>query len=108
MMNINGEEWRVVLVSPLHPQLRRSDGSWTIGACDDMLKTIYVCENLDLKMMKKVLCHEITHAAMFSYNIEMNLAQEELFADLVASYGQEIVCKTNLFFKRLKENRESF
>ena len=107
MMNINGEEWRVVLVSPLHPQLSRSDGSWTIGACDDMLKTIYVCENLDLKMMKKVLCHEITHAAMFSYNIEMNLAQEELFADLVASYGQEIVCKTNLFFKRLKENRES-
>ena len=107
MMNINGEEWRVLLVSPFHPQLMRSNGSWTIGACDDMLKTIYVCEDLDLNMMKKVLCHEITHAAMFSYNIEMNLAQEELFADLVASYGQEIVCKTNLFFNRLKENRES-
>jgi hypothetical protein len=45
---------------------------------------------------------------MFSYNIEMNLAQEELFADLIATYGQEIVCKTNLFFKRIKENREAF
>ena len=107
MININGEEWRVLLVSPFHPQLQRSDGSWSIGACDDMLKTIYVCEDLNLTMMKKVLCHEITHAAMFSYNIEMNLAQEELFADLVATYGQEIVCKTNLFFKRLKENGES-
>lgn len=107
MININGEYWRVLLVSPFHPQLMRSDGSWTIGACDDDLKTIYICEDLDLKMMKKVLCHEVTHAAMFSYNIEMNLAQEELFADLVATYGQEIVCKTNIFFRRIKENRES-
>ena len=106
MMNINGQVWRVVLVSPNHPQLRRSDGSWTIGVCDDILKTIYVCENLDLELMKKVLCHEITHAAMFSYNIDLDMAQEELFADLIASYGQEIVCKTNLFFKRLKGNRE--
>ena len=108
MININGEEWRVLLVSPSHPQLQRSDGSWTIGACDDSVKTIYLLEMLDNNMLKKVLCHELTHAAMFSYNIEMSLAQEELFADLVATYGQEIVCKTNLFFKRLKENRESF
>ena len=48
--------------------------------------------------MKKVLAHEITHAAMFSYGIEMSLEQEELFADLTASYGREIVCNTNLFF----------
>ena len=108
MININGEDWRVLLVSPYHPQLQRSDGSWTLGACDDYLKTIYLSEDLDLKMMKKVLAHELTHAAMFSYNIEMNLAQEELFADLIATYGQEIVCKTNLFFKRIKENREAF
>ena len=108
MININGEEWRVLLVSPFHPQLQRSDGSWTIGACDDDLKTIYLCEDLDNFMMKKVLCHELTHAAMFSYNIEMSIDQEEMLADLIATYGQEIVCKTNLFFKRIKENRESF
>ena len=107
MININGEYWRILLVSPYHPQLRRGDGSYTIGACDDIVKTIYICEDINPKLMKKVLCHELTHAAMFSYNIEMNLAQEELFADLVATYGQEIVCKTNLFFKRLKENRET-
>jgi hypothetical protein len=106
-MNSNGEEWRVLLASPFHPQLRRGDGSWSMGVCDDIMKTIYIREDLDLRLMKKVLCHEITHAAMFSYNIEMNLAQEELFADLVATYGQEIVCKTNSFFNRLKENRES-
>ena len=108
MININGEDWRVLLVSPNHPQLRRSNGSWSIGACDDYTKTIYLLENLNNNMMKKVLCHELTHAAMFSYNIEMSLEQEELFADLIATYGQEIVCKTNMFFKRIKENREAF
>jgi len=38
-------------------------------------------------MIKKVLCHELTHAAMFSYNVELTLDQEELFADLIATYG---------------------
>jgi len=37
--------------------------------------------------MKKVLCHELTHAAMFSYGIELSIEQEELLADLIATYG---------------------
>ena len=104
MININGEEWRVCLVSANHPALRRSDGSWSIGACDDYVKTIFIYEELDYPLMKKVLSHELTHAAMFSYNIELSYGQEELLADIIATYGQEIVCKTNLFFKRIKEN----
>ena len=108
MINFNGEDWRVCLVSRNHPELQRHDGSWTIGACNDDMKTIYIIEGLDDFMFRKVLSHELTHAAMFSYNIEMSLEQEELFADLIATYGREIVCKANLFFKRIKENREAF
>lgn len=106
-MNINGEIWKILLVSPNHPCLHRSDGSFTIGACDDITKTIYIAQNLNPWMMKKVLSHEMTHAAMFSYNVELSLDQEELFADLISTYGQEIIGKTNLFFKRLKEKRET-
>lgn len=108
MININGEEWRVLLVSPNHPALQRYDGSWSIGACDDPNKSIYLLEDLNPFMMRKVLAHELTHAAMFSYNINLTYEQEELLADIVATYGQEIVCKTNLFFTRLTENREAF
>ena len=107
MITINGETWRVLLVSPTHPQLRRSDGTFSIGACNDYLKTIYIDETLNNFMIKKVLAHEVTHAAMFSYNVELSYEQEELFANLIATYGQEIVCKTNLFFTRIKENREA-
>lgn len=64
-----------------------SNGYSTIGACDDGKKCIYIQEGLSPELMKKVLCHELTHAAMFSYNVELSLAQEELLADLIATYG---------------------
>jgi hypothetical protein len=43
---------------------------------------------------------------MFSYNIDLTLEQEEILADLIATYGQEIVHITNLVFKRIIEKRE--
>lgn len=105
MININGEEWRVALVSPFDPMLQRSDKSYTLGVCDDITKTIYMSNNLSQEYMERVLCHELTHAAMFSYNIELTLEQEEILADLIATYGQEIVHITNLVFKRIVEKR---
>lgn len=102
MVNINGKEWRVVLGSPLHPLLEMPDGNYAIGVCDDPSKTIVVCENLNSFYLKKVLCHELAHAAMFSYNIDLTYEQEELIVDLIATYGQEIIGMTNIIFKRLK------
>ena len=105
MFKINGEEWRIVAVSPFHPYLAKPDGGFTVGACDDFTKKIYLNENLTGSFMRKVLCHEIAHAAMFSYNIDLTIEQEEILADLIATYGQEIVHITNLVFKRIMEKR---
>ena len=102
MFTINGEVWVIHLVSPNHPMLYRDDGSLTIGSCCDETKTIYVNDMLNEQLMKKVLCHEITHAAMFSYNIFLTLDQEELLADLIATYGEEIIIITNRVFAKLK------
>jgi len=55
--------------------------------------------------MYKVLCHEVAHAAMFSYNVELSANQEELVADLIATYGKEIVEKTDKLFKHISEKR---
>ena len=73
MFNINGIDWKVKLVSSNHPKIRRSDGSIALGSCDDNTKTIYISEYTPQLKLKKVLCHEITHAAMFSYGVNMNL-----------------------------------
>ena len=88
---------------PNHSMLRRSNGSVAIGSCDDNTKSIYLDRNLNGKMLKKVLCHELTHAAMFSYNVELSYEQEELLADLLATYGEEIIDITDSLFDRLKE-----
>ena len=83
----------------------RSDGSLASGVCDNDTKCIYITENLNSSLMKRVLCHEITHAAMFSYETDLTVEQEELLADLIATYGQEIISKTNDIFQRLKANK---
>ena len=104
MFEINGKTWRVVAASRHHPMLTRSDGTLAIGACDEFSSTIYISDEIDEQVMKRVLCHEITHAAMFSYNISLSWQQEELLADLMATYGQEIVVIANVVFKLIKEN----
>ena len=70
--------------------------------CDDNLKCIFVATGLSMVLLKKVLCHEIVHAAMFSYNVELTLEQEELIADLVATYGEEVIDATDSMFKIIK------
>ena len=99
MININGEDWSIILVSPIDPNLQRSDKTYALGVCDDYLKTIFINKELSQKYIEKVLCHELTHAAMFSYNIELTLELEEILADLIATYGQEIVYITNLLME---------
>ena len=103
MFTINGETWYIELCHPEHFQLKRSDGSASIGACDDIDKTIYLSNALQGEYLKKVLCHEIAHAAMFSYNVDLTLEQEELLADLIATYGKEIIGITNVVFQKLRE-----
>lgn len=63
-LNINGVSWRILLVPPTSSTLARSDGSLASGVCDNDTKCIYINENLNSSLMKRVLCHEITHAAM--------------------------------------------
>ena len=53
--------------------------------------------------MRKVLCHELTHAAMFSYNVDLDYWTEELVADLIATYGEQIAGETDRMFDYLTE-----
>lgn len=103
MFTINNVKWNIKFVPSLHPMLYRSDGSTTVGMCDNETRTIYIDSTLSGQFLKKVLCHELTHAAMFSYGIELSIEQEELLADLIATYGEEIILITNKIFKKLKE-----
>ena len=101
MFTINHEIWVVKFMQPYDKIFCMDNGEFTIGVCDDNTKTIYLSNLLRGKKLKQVLCHEIVHAAMFSYNIELDYEQEELLANLIAIYGKEIVQITDNIFKRL-------
>ena len=105
MLNINGETWRILLVSPNHPMLRRPNGLYSPGCCNDLNKTIYIDENVSDFYLRKILSHELVHACMYSYNIELSEEQEELLADLIATYGHDFINITNQTFNRLSDCR---
>jgi len=103
MFTFNGIGWRVEFTNPRNPIFMRGDGTYAPGVCVNDTKTIYLADNLEGKMLKKVLCHEIVHAAMFSYNVYLSLEQEEVIADIIATYGQEIITITNKVFRKLQQ-----
>ena len=103
MYKINGITWYMIRVRSDSPMLMRSDGSITVGVCDRETQTIYISDALHGRFLRKVLLHEICHSAMFSYGIDMSVDQEELFCDLLSTYGDEIIAITDSVFKALSE-----
>ena len=101
-MIINGVRWRVRLVSPAHPLLLTPWKTHALGVCDKVTQTICVDETLSLQLLKEVLCHEIVHAFMFSYMIDLSYSEEELVAELMSQYGEEILETTNIIYDGIR------
>ena len=105
MFTINGERWWVVLVEPDDPVLMMPSGRWAYGVCNDSTKTISINRLLYGDFFEKVLCHELVHAAMFAYDITLNYDEEELIAEIIATFGEEIVDKTDMIFDKIRRER---
>ena len=103
MFRINGEKWLVKFTAPNDRIFIMDNGEYTIRICDDIPKTIYLATNLEGPLLKKVLCYEIVHVAIFSYNVDLAYEQEELLANVIATYGEEICEIINKVFKKLQD-----
>ena len=101
MFLINNVYWKLSVVPPDFPLLQKPNGTYAIGSCDSLTRTIYINEDIQGDLLKKVLCHEITHAAMFSYGVDLSIDQQELVANLISTYGDEIIYITNKIFSKL-------
>ena len=101
-MIINGERWRIKIVPPSDPVLMYKSTTPAFGCCDDITKIIYLNQTLAPPQMKHVLCHEIVHAVMYSYNVDLNKEIEEKVADIIMEYGDKIIKLTNRSFNNLK------
>lgn len=104
MFEINGIQWDIVWVNPNSDNLRRSDGSITVGMTDWIDKCVYMSDRLRGGFMRKVLAHELCHCFCFSYNISMPIEQEEYLADWVATYGTELVYLLDDLMQTIKKS----
>ena len=101
-MIINGVRWRVRLVSPAHPLLLTPWKTHALGVCDKVTQPICVDETLSPQLLKEVLCHEIVHAFMLSYMIDLSYSEEELVAELMSQYGENILETTNIIYDGIR------
>ena len=100
---INGIEWSLVFVPSFSEYLQRSDGSYTIGMTDSNTNTVYICNKLHGDKLRHVICHEITHAICFSYDIYMPIELEEKLCNFVADYGEEIIYLVEDIIKNISQ-----
>lgn len=105
MFTINGEQWWIVLVAPDHVALRMPNGDYALGACDSVTRTIYISNILHGEYFEQVLCHELVHAAMFAYDVRLGFHEEELLAEIISIFGEEIVDITDVMFERIRRGR---
>lgn len=88
---VNNQEWNLVFVNPNNNNLKRSDGSITIGMTDNNKKTVYINNRLNEYLTDKVICHELTHVFAFEFDYYMDIETEEIVADFMSLYGRRIV-----------------
>ena len=105
MFTINGEQWDIVLVQPNDMALLMPNGDFAVGACSDVIKTIFLSDELYGEDFERVLCHELVHAAMFAYNISLSWEDEEMLAEIISIFGEEIIDLTDIIFERIAKGR---
>lgn len=88
---VNGHTWLLQFVRPSNENLRRSDGSWTIGVSDNNLKTVFIADNLSDYMLDRVVCHELVHVFSFENNCSYDIQTEEIIADFLSLFGRDII-----------------
>lgn len=91
VFTVNGIVWELKFVKPNSRELIRDNGTRTIGMTNGLTHTIYIANNLQGRMLDKVLSHELTHCLLFSYGIEIDQALEEKLANWISIYGRELV-----------------
>jgi Zn-dependent peptidase ImmA (M78 family) len=105
MFTINNEQWDIVLVAPYDVALLMPKGEYALGACNDATKTIYISNELHGEMFEQVLCHELVHASMFAYDVMLEHDEEELIAEIIATFGEEIIDITDIMFDKIRRGR---
>lgn len=92
--------WHFMLVRSDSNVLYDRTGNRRVATTDPDTRCIYISSNLDPDLRKRVILHELAHAAMVSYGLipqvrdftypEAEIRAEEWICNFLADYGSEI------------------
>lgn len=90
-IDINNIRWKIKFIPGSSGDLRRYNGTYTIGMTDNNKKTIFLYEGLHGDLLYDVLCHELVHAYCFSYGIYMDEEDEERLANFIVHCAMDVL-----------------
>lgn len=104
VIEINGIQWSIIFTSDTE-NLKRPDGSITLGVTDIPCRTIFLWAGLTGRMLRKVVIHELSHAFVFSHEYELSLDEEEFLCSFIDTYAIDILSMTdNIILESSEEN----
>ena len=102
-IRVNDILWHIQFKKPTSSELRRSDGTISLGVTDNTTKTVTIADNVSDYMTDKILCHELVHVYSFSYGCDVDIETEEIIADFMSLYGRNIVYTADRIFDLLEQ-----
>ena len=88
---VNKNIWRIEFVNPYSDNLLMSNGNRVLGLCDNNIKTIFIANNQYGYKQEHIICHEITHAICFEYDLHLDYELEEWLCNFMADHIREVV-----------------
>lgn len=96
---MNNYIWKVITV-PANSKYLLSRTGLTVGTTDPNTLCVYISEELTGEFKKRVIAHEMGHAACFSFHLipqigaccypDRQIEMEEFICNFVANYGEMI------------------
>lgn len=91
VFRVNNNLWQIRFVNPSNSNLTMSNGRQVLGLCDNNIKAIFIADNQSDYKTEHIICHEITHAICFEYDVVLPIETEEWLCNFMADHGKEII-----------------
>lgn len=88
---INNIWWDISFVPPNNEHLKNSLGYYTHAVTDWNDRAVYVSTLPRGAFLRKIICHELCHCFCFSFDIRMNIEEEERLADWISRFGEDLI-----------------